>query len=58
MPSDATCTIFRMRLACAVGMIGIWEAAAALGGPLPLTILATALASLAGAWAVAALRER
>ena len=58
MPSDAPCTIFRMRLVCAVGVIGIWEAAAALGGPLPLTIVATALASLAGVWAIAALRER
>jgi hypothetical protein len=58
MPSDGLCTIFRMRLVCAVGVIGIWQAAAALGGPLPLTILATGLASLAGVWAIAALRDR
>jgi len=41
-----------------LGLVGIWEAAASLGGPLVVTAAFTAGAALLGAWALVALREQ
>jgi hypothetical protein len=41
----------------AVGLIGIWQAAASLGGPLPVTAAFTLGAVAVGVWAIAVLRE-
>jgi hypothetical protein len=46
-----------VRLLAAVGLVGIWQAAASLGGPLIVTALFTAAAAALGAWALAVLRE-
>jgi hypothetical protein len=46
-----------VRLLAAVWLVGIWEAAASLGTPAPVTAAATIGAALLGAWALAALRE-
>jgi hypothetical protein len=47
-----------VRLLSLLGLVGLWSAAASLGGPLIVTFLFTAGAALLGIWAVAALRER
>jgi hypothetical protein len=41
----------------ALGLIGIWQAAASLGGPLPVTVAFTLGAVAVGVWAIAVLRE-
>jgi hypothetical protein len=46
-----------VRLLAVPGLVGIWSAASALGGPLLLTLLVTAGAAALGAWAVAVLRS-
>jgi len=46
-----------VRLLAALGLIGIWQAAASLGGPLPVTATFTLGAAAVGAWAIAVLRE-
>jgi hypothetical protein len=46
-----------VRLLAALGLIGIWQAAASLGGPLPLTAALTLGSAALGAWALAVLRE-
>jgi hypothetical protein len=46
-----------VRLFAALGLIGIWQAAASLGGPLPVTAAFTLGAAALGAWAIAVLRE-
>jgi hypothetical protein len=46
-----------VRFLAAVGLIGIWSAAASLGGPLVLTAVFTAGGIALGAWAIAVLRE-
>jgi hypothetical protein len=46
-----------VRLLAALGLIGIWQAAASLGGPLAVTAAFTLGAAALGAWAVAVLRE-
>jgi len=46
-----------VRLIALLGLIGIWQAAASLGGPLVVTAAFTAGAAALGAWAVAVLRE-
>jgi hypothetical protein len=46
-----------VRLLAALGLIGIWQAAASLGGPLPVTAAFTLGAAALGAWAIAALRQ-
>jgi hypothetical protein len=46
-----------VRLLAALGLIGIWEAAASLGGPLPVTAAFTLGAAVLGAWAIAVLHE-
>jgi hypothetical protein len=49
--------ISEVRVLAALGLLGLWQAAAALGGPLAVTALCTAAAAAAGAWAIAVLRE-
>ena len=46
-----------MRLFAALGLIGTWNAAASLGGPLVLTVSCTLAAAALGAWAIAVPRE-
>jgi hypothetical protein len=46
-----------VRFLAALGLIGIWHAAASLGGPLLVTAAFTAGAAALGAWAIAVLRE-
>jgi hypothetical protein len=46
-----------VRLLAVPGLVGIWSAASALGGPLPVTLLVTLGAAALGLWAVAALRS-
>ncbi len=43
-------------LGSALGVLGLWSAAAALGAPAGVTALFTLGATLLGAWAVAVLR--
>jgi hypothetical protein len=57
VPSGYPCTIEEVRLLVAPGSVGIWFAAAAIGGSVVVTALFTAGALLVGAWAVAVLRE-
>jgi GTPase involved in cell partitioning and DNA repair len=57
VPSDRRRIILEMRLLAAMGLIGIWNAAASLGGPLVLTASYTLGAVALGAWAIAVLRE-
>jgi hypothetical protein len=47
-----------VRLLAVLGIVGIWHAAGALRGPLPVTVLVTLGAAALAAWAVAVLRER
>jgi hypothetical protein len=46
-----------VRLLSFLGLVGLWSAAASLGGPFIVTLLFTAGAALLGIWALAALRE-
>jgi hypothetical protein len=57
VPSDRRRIILEMRLLTAMGLIGIWNAADSLGGPLVLTASYTLGAVALGAWAIAVLRE-
>jgi hypothetical protein len=57
VPSDRRRIILEVRLLAAMGLIGIWNAAASLGGPLVLTASCTLGATALGAWAIAVLRE-
>jgi hypothetical protein len=47
-----------VRLLALLGLVGIWQAAASLGGPPIVAAACTCGAALLGAWALAALRER
>jgi len=49
--------IQQVRLLAALGLLGIWQAAASLGGPVLVTGLCTLGAAALGAWAIAVLRE-
>jgi len=49
--------ISEVRLLAALGLLGLWQAAAALGEPLVVTALCTVGAAVVGAWAIAVLRE-
>lgn len=40
-----------------LALIGIWQAAASLGGPTGVTVALTAGAAALGGWAIAVLRE-
>ena len=46
-----------VRLLASLGLVGIWHAAAGLGGPLAVTAAFTLGAAALGAWAIAVLRE-
>jgi hypothetical protein len=46
-----------VRLLASLGLVGIWHAAASLGGPLAVTAACTLGAAALGAWAIAVLRE-
>jgi hypothetical protein len=46
-----------MRLLVLLALVGVWEAASALGGPVLVTAAFTAGAALLGRWAIAVLRE-
>ena len=46
-----------MRFLAVLGLVGIWQAAASLGGPLPVTAALTLGSAALGAWAIAVLRE-
>jgi hypothetical protein len=46
-----------VRFLAALGLIGLWQAAASLGGPLAVTAVFTLAGAALGAWAIAALRE-
>jgi hypothetical protein len=46
-----------VRLLASLGLIGLWQAAASLGGPLAVTAAFTLAGAALGAWAIAALRE-
>ena len=57
MSSDPRRIMSEVRFLAALGLLGLWQAAAALGGPLVVTALCTAAAAAVGAWAIAVLRE-
>jgi hypothetical protein len=46
-----------VRLLAVPGLVGIWSAASALGGPVFVTLLFTVGGALLAVWAVAALRR-
>jgi hypothetical protein len=46
-----------VRVLAVLGLVGIWQAASLLHGPLFLTALLTLGAGALGAWAIAVLRE-
>jgi hypothetical protein len=46
-----------VRFLAVLGLVGIWQAAASLGGPLPVTAGFTLGAAALAAWAIAVLRE-
>jgi len=50
--------IREVRVLAALCLLGLWQAAAALGGPRVVTVLCTAAAAAVGAWAVAVLRRQ
>jgi hypothetical protein len=58
VPSGYQPIIREVRVLAALCLLGLWQAAAALGGPLVVTALCTAAATAAGVWAIAVLRER
>jgi hypothetical protein len=58
VPSGYQPTIERVRLLAALALLGLWQAAAALGGPLVVTALCTLGGAALGVWAIAVLRER
>ena len=58
MSSGYQGTIRRVRITAAVALVGLWEASAALGGPLLVTAALTLAAALLGWWATGILRMR
>jgi hypothetical protein len=47
-----------VRVLAALGLLGLWQAAAMLGGPLVVTALCTLGGAALGVWAIGVLRER
>jgi hypothetical protein len=46
-----------LRLLALVGVVGLWQAAASLGGPLLVTAVFTLGGAALGAWAIVVLRD-
>jgi hypothetical protein len=46
-----------VRFLAALGLLGLWQAAASLGGPLVVTLLCTVGAAALATWAIVVLRE-
>jgi hypothetical protein len=58
VPSGYQSIIREVRLLAALALLGLWQAAASLGGPFVVTAACTLGAAALGVWAIAVLRRQ